>query len=67
MKDVKLSNEEVESLLKNMFDATSYMRAGGVFTSYGFLLSDYIKANTSMSTLQDVLTERYTREDKVLH
>ena len=54
-------------MINKVFDATEYMRAGGVFTSYGFLISDYIKASTSMANLQDVITERYAREDKVEH
>tara|TARA_R100000908_G_C3715679_1_gene120513 strand:- start:562 stop:765 length:204 start_codon:yes stop_codon:yes gene_type:complete len=67
MTEAKLSKEELEGMLKNLFDTTSYMKAGGAFTSYGFLLSDYIRAHTNLSTLQEVLTERYGKEDKFVH
>ena len=67
MTEAKLSKEELEGMLKAMFDTTSYMQSNGAFTTYGFLLSDYIRAQTNMSTLQEVLTERYGKEDKVIH
>ena len=67
MKEVKsFSTKELETL-KRLMDETSFMQHSGALTSYGFLLSDYIRAKTNMTTLQDVLTQRYEREDKLVH
>jgi hypothetical protein len=65
--DVKLSKNELESMLKTLFDQTEYMKGGGVLTSYGFVLSDFIKAKMDMSTLQEVLSERYAKEEETIH
>ena len=43
------------------------MKAGGVFTTYGFTIADYIKARTDMLPVQTVLQERYAEEDTVIH
>ena len=63
----KLSEEEVEKMVQLLMDETQLMKAGGVLTPYGFLISDYIRARERMSTLQEVLTERYEEEEKVIH
>ena len=63
----KLSNEDLEAMVQRLMDETAFMKAGGILTSYGVLLSDYIKARESFNTLQSVLTERYEEEEKVIH
>jgi len=63
----KLSEEEVEKMVQLLMDETQLMKGGGVLTPYGFLISDYIRARERMSTLQEVLTERYEEEEKMIH
>ena len=63
----KLSEQEVEKMVARLMDETQFMRAGGILTPYGFLISDYIRAREKMSTLQEVLQERYEEEEKMIH
>lgn len=63
----KLSEKEVEKMVARLMDETQFMRAGGILTPYGFLISDYIRAREKMSTLQEVLQERYEEEEKMIH
>ena len=63
----KLSEKEVEKMVQLLMDETQFMRAGGILTPYGFLISDYIRAREKMSTLQEVLQERYEEEEKMIH
>jgi len=67
---MKMTEEQaklISKFLKKSFDSTEFMKAGGVFTTYGFTIADYIKAYTDMLPVQTVLQERYAEEDTVLH
>jgi hypothetical protein len=67
---MKMTDEQtklISDFLEKSFDSSEFMKAGGVFTTYGFTIGDYIKASTDMLPLQSVLQERYAVEDTVVH
>ena len=67
---MKMTDEQtklISEFLEKSFDSTEFMKAGGVFTTYGFTIADYIKAYTDMLPVQTVLQERYAKEDTFVH
>ena len=67
---MKMTDEQtklISEFLEKSFDSTEFMKAGGVFTTYGFTIAGYIKARTDMMPVQTVLQNRYAEEDTVVH